>query len=73
LSLLALNARQRLSAIKQQSDKDQTSDNDQSEWQTSEDVNITTSPTPGMLPSEHQHSQSAVSIHGQETVQPSDD
>ena len=73
LSLLALHARQRLSAIQQQHEEDRSLDNDQSEWQTSEDVNITTSPTPGVLPSEHQHSQLAMPIEEPDTVQQLDD
>jgi hypothetical protein len=73
LSLLALHARQRLSAIQQQHEENRSLDNDQSEWQTSSDVNIVTSPTTGMLTSQHPHSQSGTPIEELGTVQPSDD
>ena len=73
LSLLALNARQRLSALKLQPDEDRSSDNDQIEGQTLGDVNIVTSPTTSMLDPQHPLSQSATSIQEPGTVQPSDD
>jgi hypothetical protein len=73
LSLLALNARQRLSAIKQQSDEDRSADNDQIAGQTSSDVNIVTSSTTGMLTSQHPYSQSATPIQEPGTVHPSED
>ena len=73
LSLLALHARQRLSAIQQQHEEDRSLDNDQSEGQALNGVNSITSPTTGMLTSQHPHSQSAVSIEEPDTVQQSDD
>ena len=73
LSLLALNARQRLSALKQQSDEDRSSDNDQIEEQILEDVNTITSQKPGTLTSQHPYSQSATPIQEPGIVQPSDD
>ena len=73
LSLLALNARQRLSAIQQQSDEDRSLDNDQIGAQTFGDVNNVTSPTTGMLTSQHPHSPSATPIQEPGTFQPSDD
>jgi len=72
LSLLALNARQRLSALKLQPDEDRLADNDQIEGQNLDDVNIVTSPTTAMLTSQHPHSQSATPIEEPDTVQPSD-
>ena len=73
LSLLALNARQRLSALKHQPDEDRSADNDQIVGQTSSDVNIVTSSTTSMLDPQHPHSQSAMPIEEPCTVQPSDD
>jgi len=73
LSLLALNARQRLSALKLQHEEDKSSDNDRIQGQTLCYVNIVTSPTTGMLTSQHPHSQSATPIQESDTVQPSDD
>jgi hypothetical protein len=73
LSLLALHARQRLSAIQQQHEEDRSLDNDQSEGQALNGVNSITSPTTGMLTSQHPRSQSAMSIEEPDTVQQSDD
>jgi len=73
LSLLALNARQRRSAIKQQQGEDLSLDIDQSGGQTSRNVNIATSPIPGMLPSENPLSQSAIRIQEQEAVEQAED
>jgi len=73
LSLLALNARQRLSAIQGQQEEDRSSDNDQSEGQALDDVNDLTSPTTYMLKSQHPHSPSATPLQELGTVQPSDD
>ena len=73
LSLLALNARQRLSAIKQQSEEDRSADRDQTEGETLDNVNTITSPLAGMLTSQDRHSQSAMPIREQAAVQSSDD
>ena len=73
LSLLALNARQRLSAIRQQSENGRSADRDQTEGETLDNVNTITSPTTGMLTSQHRHSQSAMPIREQAAVQSSDD
>jgi len=73
LSLLALHARQRLSAIQHQHEEDRSLDNDQSEGQALDGVNDLTSPKTGMLKSQHPHSPSATPIQELDTVQPSDD
>ena len=73
LSLLALNARQRLSAIKQQSEENRSAHSDQTESETLDDVSTITSPTPDVLTSQHRHSQSTMSIQEPDTVRPSDD
>jgi hypothetical protein len=73
ISLLVLNARQRLSAIQGQQEEDRLSDNDQSEGQALDGVNDLTSPTTYMLTSQHPRSQSAMPIEEPDTVQPSED
>ena len=61
VSLLALNARQRLSAIHHQQDKTEEDNNDESNIDTA-DVNITPSSVTDMLASQHPQSQSLPSI-----------
>ena len=73
LSLLALNARQRLSAIKQQPEENLSADNFQIEGQILGDVNTITSPTASILTSQHRYSERAIPIQEPDTVQPSDD
>ena len=73
LSLLALNARQRLSAIKQQSENGRSADRDQTEGETLDNVNTITSPITGMLASQHPHAQSAMPTQELDTIRPSDD
>ena len=73
LSLLALNARQRLSAIRQQSENGRSADRDQTEGETLDNVNTITSPITGMLASQHPHAQSAMPTQELDTIRPSDD
>jgi hypothetical protein len=61
VSLLALNARQRLAAINHQQDKTEEDNNDESNIDIV-DVNIMTSSATAMLTSQHPQSQSLLSI-----------
>jgi hypothetical protein len=72
LSLLALNARQRLSAIRQQPEEERSADSDQTKGEALEDVSIITWPTAGLLNSQQPHSHSVISIQEPDTVQASD-